>query len=69
MFIDYRKSTMQIYDRWGGMVANLQDITDGWDGRHMNGNMCAVGVYIYEITIFDLDGKEQKKRGTVTLLN
>lgn len=69
MFIDYRKSSMLIFDRWGGLVANLQDITEGWNGQHMSGNMCPQGVYIYEITIFDLDGKEQKKRGTVTLLN
>lgn len=69
MFIDYMKSTMVIYNRWGEAIINLKDITNGWNGKDMGGNTCPIGVYLYEMIIFDLNGRSVKKTGTVTLLN
>jgi gliding motility-associated-like protein len=68
-FLDYKKSSLVVYDRWGGIVKNIQDMTTGWDGTDNNGLACPVGVYYYQFTIFDLDGKEFKKTGLVSLLN
>jgi gliding motility-associated-like protein len=68
-YLDFKKSSIEIFDRWGGLVFAKQDLTAGWDGRDNDGVLCPVGVYLYQFTIFDLDGKEYKKIGTVTLLN
>lgn len=68
-FLDLQKSSLVIYDRWGGVIFSKEDIREGWDGRDMNGSLCPIGIYHYRFTIFDLDGKEYQKTGTVTLLN
>jgi hypothetical protein len=69
MFIDYVKSSMVIYNRWGEAIISLKDISSGWNGKDMGGNTCPIGVYLYEMIIFDLNGRSIKKTGTVTLLN
>lgn len=68
-FLDYPISSLVIYDRWGGLVKSINNISTGWDGTDASGNPCPVGVYYYQFTIFDLDGKEYKKSGLVTLIN
>jgi gliding motility-associated-like protein len=68
-YLDLKKSGIEIFDRWGGLVFAKKDLTTGWNGRDNDGVLCPVGVYLYQFTIFDLDGKEYKKIGTVTLLN
>jgi gliding motility-associated-like protein len=68
-FLDYKKCRMEIYDRWGGLVFSREDLSNGWNGKDATGTICPTGVYLYQITIFDLDGKEYRKSGTVTLLN
>jgi len=62
------KFNMQIYDRWGGLIFNSDDISIGWDGKK-NGNPCPGGVYAYKI-IFSIDGVQgnQERVGTVALI-
>lgn len=67
--IDYKNSKMEIYDRWGGLVVSLLDITAGWDGKDNKGNLSMPGVYLYNIKISSTNGNEQTKTGTVTLIN
>ena len=67
-YIDFHKSSMEIYNRWGQSVFNKTDINFGWDGKGYNGEDLMAGVYFYRIKIIGSDGSEQTKSGTVTLL-
>ena len=68
-FIDYKSSSMEIYDRWGGKVKQILDITNGWDGKDSKGEYCVIGVYLYEIKITGTNGSIQTKSGLVTIIN
>lgn len=68
-FIDYDKSTMEIYDRWGTLIYNKTGIDQGWDGNRNNGEFSGQGVYFYQLKIVSTNGISQTKKGTLTLLN
>ena len=60
-----------IYDRWGNLVFNkddvpLNDTSYGWDG-YFNGRKANVGVYTYFIN-YTLRGEPFKDAGTLTLV-
>ena len=58
----------QIFDRWGGLVFETNDLSQGWDGTHL-GKRLQQGVYIYLIEArCELDGSTFKKSGDVTLI-
>ncbi len=38
--------SISIYNRWGGLVYQSNDLNFKWDGKH-NGNDCAAGTYMY----------------------
>lgn len=59
--------SMEIYNRWGKMIFNTNDIDAGWDGTDGNGHPQELGSYIYVIYT-SCDGKEQRLSGSVTLL-
>jgi gliding motility-associated-like protein len=40
---------MLIYDRWGTMLFETGDISEGWDGAR-NGVACPGGVYVYKVS-------------------
>lgn len=65
--IDYTKSTMKIYNRWGQLVYD-KPVNDGWDGLDSNGQLCEQGVYFYNIEIYSTKNDKQIKQGTFTLL-
>lgn len=65
--IDYNRSIMEIYDRWGQKVYE-NPIQKGWDGRDQKGNNCTQGVYLYRIHIISIQNETYTKSGTVTLL-
>jgi len=65
-------SSVDIYDRWGGLIYNgsnipVNDETVVWDGRQ-GGRVVANGVYGYKVTVLFLDGAEIDYFGTVTVL-
>lgn len=60
-------NSFRIYDRWGIMVYETNDPSQGWDGSY-NGKPCPVGVYVWVADAFCLDGKRIKKQGNVSLL-
>ncbi|HEY4799667.1 MAG TPA: gliding motility-associated C-terminal domain-containing protein, partial [Bacteroidia bacterium] len=59
---------MKIYNRWGNLVYETTDITQGWDGSTPKGKSGNEGVYAYELSAKLFDGTDVIKRGTVTLL-
>jgi gliding motility-associated-like protein len=57
-----------IWNRWGGLVYESDDIYGkGWDGTYM-GKDCSDGVYVYVFNITTNNNKSFKLNGTVTLL-
>ncbi|MES2780675.1 MAG: gliding motility-associated C-terminal domain-containing protein [Bacteroidota bacterium] len=70
-FIDYDRSRMEIYDRWGSQLISMDGIRKGWDGKDSNGILNTPGVYYYKIYILSSNVREKEKVfiGFVTLLN
>lgn len=56
-----------IYNRWGEMVFETNDITVGWDGNY-KGRPADVGVFGYYVKYTCLNGKENFKKGNITLI-
>ncbi|HEX8514947.1 MAG TPA: PKD domain-containing protein [Bacteroidia bacterium] len=60
---------MMIFDRWGEMIYQTDDIQTGWDGRATNGSDIAQnGVYVYKIVVRDFESRYHDYTGHVTLL-
>lgn len=51
-----------IYDRWGKLVYQTRDLSNGWNGTSHQQNV-APGVYVYF-----LKGKDYSREGIVTLI-
>lgn len=65
--IDYQKSTLQLFNRWGELVYE-NPIMEGWDGTEKNGQPCPTGVYYYQINIISTKDEKVTRKGFVTLL-
>lgn len=60
------KYALYIYNRWGQLVFESNDVNKGWDGT-LNGNPCNAGVYVWTVYYEAAEGKSTN-RGTVTLV-
>jgi len=56
-----------IYDRWGELMFETEDISKGWDGTYM-GKKLDPAVFVYYIKAICRDKETFIKRGNVTLL-
>ncbi len=56
-----------IYNRWGQLVFETNDPSQGWDGSR-NGSISPGGIYAYLVTYSDYNGNTFQQRGAVTLL-
>ena len=46
--------SLQVFDRWGGLIFESNEIGYGWNGKHQKtGELCALGVYVWRITVRD----------------
>lgn len=61
-----KEFNIMIFDRWGLKMFESSDIKIGWDGK-INGKEVADGTYFHLINAKDIEGKEIKKQGTITL--
>ena len=68
-FIDYVNSSLEIYDRWGGLIIQKKDISEGWDGKDASSAYCPQGAYYYKLNLKGFDGSQKNYAGFVTLLN
>jgi len=57
------KSVLRIFNRWGQLVAELNQIADGWSG-----DQAPSGVYYWEASYSGLNGKQYTKKGIVQLI-
>ncbi len=58
---------MSIFNRWGELIFEKTNEQPFWDGNFKN-QTCQEGVYMYSLTIIDLQEKKHFKRGTLSLL-
>ncbi|MDP9078082.1 MAG: gliding motility-associated C-terminal domain-containing protein [Bacteroidota bacterium] len=56
-----------VYDQWGEMLYTTVNQQNGWDGTY-KGRAEPAGVYVYYLEAIMNDGKQVKKKGTVTLI-
>jgi gliding motility-associated-like protein len=64
---DLEKFQMRIYDRWGQLVYETFDFTQGWDGN-FKGTAQSLGVYIWFAEYNFKNKPSQAQTGNVTLL-
>lgn len=57
-----------IVNRWGITVAELNSITDGWDGTDLNGDNCTNGVYFYTYSAVSTNSTVFNGQGNVQLV-
>ncbi len=67
VFIDYEKSSFNIYNRWGEIIFETNDIRKGWDGKE-NNEYVQSDVYVYRAIIVGINGKTLFFDGTITVL-
>jgi hypothetical protein len=68
VFIDFTKSYLYIYNRYGQLIKTVTDLNIGWDLTDENNNFVGIDTYVYEAHIFGQDGKELIKSGNITVI-
>jgi gliding motility-associated-like protein len=49
---------LKIFNRWGELLIERNDINQGWNG-YFKGKLCEPGVYVYKVSGMCTDGKKQ----------
>ena len=62
--LDYH---LQIFNRWGELIYESDDVDVGWDG-YINGILSPQDVYVYKASVEFLNGQQKSYVGSVTLL-
>jgi gliding motility-associated-like protein len=57
----------KIYDRWGELVFETNDINRGWDGKYKTKN-CSEGVYTFIANVTFTNGETTIMKGNVTII-
>ncbi|TND06949.1 MAG: hypothetical protein FD123_3413 [Bacteroidetes bacterium] len=61
--------TMRIFDRWGNLIFQSDDMYKGWDGHAKDGaEVAQEDVYVYRVIVKDFSGKRHNFDGHVSLL-
>ncbi|MBT3417913.1 MAG: T9SS type B sorting domain-containing protein [Flavobacteriales bacterium] len=48
---------MQVFDRWGSVIFQSDNLEYGWDGTSFSGKKMNNGTYMYHIYLTDVNGK------------
>ena len=66
---DINEFDMMVFDRWGELIFQTNDMQKGWDGKANHGNDIAeTGVYVYKIAVRDFENRYHNYSGHITLL-
>ncbi|MCE2789544.1 MAG: PKD domain-containing protein [Saprospiraceae bacterium] len=69
IFEGIRFYSMVVYNRWGELVYETDNVIAGWNGTRQNtGATAPPGVYAYVVTYLDPKGVQQQIKGHCTLL-
>jgi gliding motility-associated-like protein len=58
---------LQVYSRWGNMIFQTDDLTEGWNGEY-RGERVPEGMYAWFLSISDGAGRIYEERGTVMMM-
>ena len=61
-------SNVLIFNRWGNVIAELNEPNEGWDGT-VNGKKASSGVYFYKYELVDNYNETTKGHGHFTLIS
>jgi hypothetical protein len=67
-FADVANYRMVIFSRWGDLIFQTTNITEGWDGT-MGGKFVQEGIYNYYLSVEDGRGRITDMFGFITVLN
>jgi gliding motility-associated-like protein len=60
---------MKIYNRWGELVYETDQLNDTWDGTYKGNAITNTDVFVYTVNAVSVDGKPlPEENGTVTLV-
>jgi len=68
-FINVIDYNLKIFNRWGVLIYQSDELQKGWDGYFGNGNLALEGVYVWHVVGRFSDGKYFDKVGDVTFLH
>lgn len=57
---------VQIFNRWGNLMLEMDELTDRWDGT-IEGDNASTGVYFHKYSIVDLNGNTVTGQGFLTI--
>ncbi len=57
-----------ILNRWGNVMAKIEDLNGGWDGKTSDGSDATAGTYFYNYEAKALNGEEFSGHGFLTLI-
>ena len=64
---DVKDYSFYIFDRWGELLYEGHDLSDGWDG-YFKGTKVQSGTYVWKVEVKDLEGTVHKSNGHVNIL-
>ncbi len=67
MGVGIKKFKIEIYNRWGQLLFQSDNIEEGWDGKY-NGELVPRGTYVYKVYYTTFLDKNVEKTGTVTVI-
>jgi gliding motility-associated-like protein len=68
-YFDWATFEMYVYNRWGEIVFQSNDVNKAWNGKYNNtGQDCPVDVYSLIIRVRGGDGKMRRYNGSITLV-
>ncbi len=68
-YFDWSTFEMYVYNRWGQVVYQSNDVNEGWNGRMKNtGAKCPQDVYSLLIRVRGGDGKLRRYNGSITIV-
>jgi gliding motility-associated-like protein len=67
--INLDEFNLKVYNRWGEVIWETNDIFDGWDGRlKQNGKIAQNATYTWRCVFLDFSGVEHEETGPLTLV-
>jgi len=64
---DIKEMHCKIINRWGQLLYEWADLTGGWDGKY-KGMYVSAGTYFYIVSITNIDGSKEERKGALELI-
>ncbi|WP_289053062.1 PKD domain-containing protein [Carboxylicivirga marina] len=64
---DVEEFNIQIFNRWGQLIFESNDVNEGWDGTY-KGQLAPQAVYVYKAFVRFTNGRQINKAGSVLLV-